>query len=57
MRNVNNKIMNKIKSPKSITPISIQVAHNVREQAYVKPWAQVHRQLSIQMKANLKFKV
>jgi hypothetical protein len=57
MRNVNNKIMNKIKNPRFITPISIQVVHNVREQAYVEPWTQVQRQVSIQIKLNLKFKV
>jgi hypothetical protein len=57
MINVTNKIINKIKKPRSITPISIQVAHNVREQAYVRPWTQVQRQVSIQMKTNLKFKL
>jgi hypothetical protein len=57
MRNVTSKIINKIKKPRSITPISVQVAHNVREQAYVQPWTQVQRQVSIQMKTNLKFKL
>lgn len=57
MRNVTSKIINKIKKPRSITPISVQVAHNVREQAYVQPWAQVQRQVSVQIKENLKFKL
>jgi hypothetical protein len=57
MRNVASKIVNKIQQPRFITPISIQVVHNVREQAYVQPWTQVQRQVSIQIKANLKFKV
>ena len=57
MRNVTSKIINKIKKPRSITPISVQEAHNVREQEYVQPWTQVQRQVSIQMKTNLKFKL
>ena len=57
MRNVTSKIINKIKKPRSITPISVQVAHNVREQAYVQPWTQVQRQVSVQIKENLKFKL
>lgn len=57
MKNVTSKIIDKIQKPRSITPISIQVVHNVREQAYLRPWTQVHQQISIQIKENLKFKL
>jgi hypothetical protein len=55
MKNVGIKIINKMLKPRSICPISKQVVHNVREQAYLRPWTQVHRQVSIQI--NLKFKL
>jgi len=57
MKNVTSKIIDKIQKPRSITPISIQVVHNVREQTYLRPWTQVHQQVSIQIKENLKFKL
>jgi hypothetical protein len=57
MKNVASKIGNKIQNPRSITPISIQVVHHIRDKVYLRPWTQVHQQVSIQIKENLKFKV
>ena len=57
MKNVASKIANKMQQPRSITPISIQVVHHIRDKVYLRPWTQVHQQVSMQMKANLKFKV
>jgi len=57
MRNVASKIGNKMQKPRSITTISIQVVHHIRDQVYLRPWTQVHQQVSIQIKENLKFKV
>lgn len=57
MRNVSNKIIDKIQKSRSITPISTQVVHHIRNQVYLRPWTQVHQQVSIQIKENLKFKV
>ena len=57
MRNVASKIVNKIQQTRSITLISTQVVHHIRDKVYLRPWAQVHQQVSIQIKENLKFKV
>lgn len=57
MRNVASKIVNKIQQPRSIIPISRQVVHHIRDRVYLRPWTQVHQQVSIQMKENLKFKL
>ena len=57
MRNIASKIVNKIQQPRSIIPISRQVVHHIRDKVYLRPWTQVHQQVSIQMKENLKFKV
>lgn len=57
MRNVSNKIIDKIQKPRSIIPISTQVVHHIRDQVYLRPWTQVHQQVSAQMKENLKFKL
>lgn len=57
MRNVTSKIVNKIQEPRSITPISRQVVHHIRAKVYLRPWTQVHQQVSMQIKAKLKFKV
>lgn len=48
MKNVTSKIANKIQQPRSITPISIQVVHHIRDKVYLRPWTQDHRQVSIQ---------
>ena len=57
MRNVASKIINKIHKIRSIVPISRQVVHHIRDKVYLRPWTQVHQQVSIQIKENLKFKV
>jgi len=57
MRNVSSKIIDKMQKPQSITLISTQLVHHIRDQVYLQPWAQVHQQVSIQIKENLKFKV
>ena len=57
MRNVASKIVNKIQKIRSIAPISRQVVHHIRDKVYLRPWTQVHQQVYIQIKENLKFKV
>ncbi len=57
MRNVASKIVNKIQQPRSIIPISTQVVHHIRDKVYLRPWTQVHQQVSFQIKENLKFKL
>jgi hypothetical protein len=57
MRNVSSKIIDKMKKPRSVTLISTQVVHHIRDQVYLRPWTQVHQQVSIQIKENIKFKV
>jgi hypothetical protein len=57
MRNVSSKIIDKMQKPRSVTLRSTQVVHHIMDQVYLRPWTQVHQQLSMQMKANLKFKV
>ncbi len=57
MRNVSSKIVNKMQKPRSVTLRSAQVVHHIMDQVYLRPWTQVHQQVSMQMKANLKFKV
>ena len=57
MRNVSSKIVNKMQKPRSVTLRSTQVVHHIMDQVYLRPWTQVHQQVSMQMKANLKFKV
>lgn len=56
MRNVSSKIIDKLQKPRSATLIT-QVVHHIRYQVYLRPWTQVHQQVSIQIKENLKFKV
>ena len=48
MKNVASKIVNKIQQPRSIIPISRQVVHHIRDKVYLRPWTQVHQQVSIQ---------
>lgn len=57
MRNVSSKIIDKMQKPRSITLISTQVVHHIRDRVYLRPWTQVHQQVSFQIKENLKFKV
>ena len=57
MRNVASKIVNKIQKIRSIAPISRQVVHQIMDKVYLRPWTQVHQQVYIQIKENLKFKV
>ena len=57
MRNVGYEIGGKVQYPRWNEHARIPVVNNARHQIYRQVWIQVSQQISMQMKANLKFKV